>query len=110
MTPACSSEAAEALLEELADHGVVLHAQLGRDAVVEDLADLGVIEVVLGPGGMDEVVDLLQELQRLEQHHAIDAQAAQDRAEWNTSPSTAPSSRMSRSACCRRLSRRMTTS
>src|SRR5439155_19867776 len=51
---------AEALRGELPHHGVVLDPELRRNAVVEDLADLGVVEVVLRAGGVDEMMDLLR--------------------------------------------------
>ena len=70
----------EALAEELPDDGVVLDPQLGRNARVEDLANLGMVEVVLRPRRVDQVMHLLQELERFEERHPLDAKAAQDRA------------------------------
>jgi hypothetical protein len=68
----------EALGEELPHHGVILGPELRRDAVVEDLADLRVVEMILGTRRVDEVVHLLQELERLQERHALDTQAAED--------------------------------
>ncbi len=56
----------ETLGQELPHHGVVLDPQFRRDAGVEDLANLGVVEVVLRARGADQVVDLLEELQGLQ--------------------------------------------
>ena len=68
----------EALAQELTHHCVVLDPELGRNAVVQDLPDLGMVEVILRPRGVDQVVHLLQELEGLEEGHSLDLEPAQD--------------------------------
>ena len=70
----------KALGKELPDHRVIFDPELRRNAGVENFPDLRMVEVVLGSGGMDQVMDLLEELERFQERHALELEAAQDGA------------------------------